>query len=49
MKYSVEMSSNGMIYLPGFMKTGTKVQEILRFCLSNFRGCNVCITVMGDL
>jgi hypothetical protein len=49
MNYSIEMSSDDMIYLPGFMKTCTGVQEILRFCLSNLRGCNVCITDVGDL
>jgi hypothetical protein len=43
-KYSVGMVSCGMIYLPSFMKIGTGVQAILRFCLRNFRGCNVGIT-----
>jgi hypothetical protein len=34
------MASCGMIYLPNFMKIGTGVQAILRFCLSNLNGCN---------
>jgi hypothetical protein len=33
-----------MIYIPSFMKIGTGVQAILRFPLSNLRGCNVGIT-----
>jgi hypothetical protein len=45
MKYAVEIDSCGMIYLIRFMKIGTGVQTILRFCLRNLRGCNVCITV----
>jgi hypothetical protein len=39
MKYAVEMASCGMIYILSFMKTGTGVQAILRFCLKNLRGC----------
>jgi hypothetical protein len=49
MKYAVEMGSGGMIYTPTFMKTGTGVQAILRFCLSNLRGCTVGITDGRDL
>jgi uncharacterized protein YraI len=30
-----------MIYLPVFIKIDTGFQAILRFCLSNFKGCNV--------
>jgi hypothetical protein len=44
MKYTVEMASCGMIYIPSFMKTATSVQAILRFCFRNLRGCNVGIT-----
>jgi hypothetical protein len=44
MMYTVEMTSCGMIYLSSFMKIGTGVQAILRFCLRNLRGCNVGIT-----
>jgi hypothetical protein len=43
-KYAIEMSSCGMTYVPSLMKIGTCVQAILRFCLRNFRGCNVGIT-----
>jgi hypothetical protein len=31
------------------MKTGAGVQTILRFCLSNLKGCNVGITDERDL
>jgi hypothetical protein len=44
MTYAIEMASCGMIYTPSFMKIGTGVQAILRFCLSNLRGCEVGIT-----
>jgi hypothetical protein len=44
MKYAVEMASCGVIYVASFMKIGTGVQAILRFCLRYFRGCNVGIT-----
>jgi hypothetical protein len=37
MKYSLEMVSDDM-------KIGTSVQAILKFCLSNLKGCNVGIT-----
>jgi hypothetical protein len=42
--YAVEMASCGMIYLPSFMKIGTGVQAILRFCLRYLRGCIVGIS-----
>jgi hypothetical protein len=38
------MGSGGMIYVPSFMKIGTGVQAILRFCLRNLRGHNIGIT-----
>jgi hypothetical protein len=44
MKYSVEMASGGMIYLPSFMRIATGVQAILKFRLRNVRGCDVGIT-----
>jgi hypothetical protein len=31
-------------YIPTFMKIGTGIEEILRFCFSSFRGCNIDIT-----
>jgi hypothetical protein len=31
MKYTLEMGSDGVIYIPSFMKIGTGVQAILRF------------------
>jgi hypothetical protein len=30
MKYAVEMASDGMIYLPSFIKTGMGIQVVLR-------------------
>jgi hypothetical protein len=44
MKYSIEMASGEIIYLPRFIKIGTDVQAISRFCLRNLRSCNVGIT-----
>jgi hypothetical protein len=49
MEYVAEMGSGGMIYIPTFMKAGTGVQAILRFFLSNLRGCTVGITNGRDL
>jgi hypothetical protein len=43
-----EMPSYGMILLPSFMKIGTDVKGILRFCVSNLKGCNVGITEGRD-
>jgi hypothetical protein len=36
--------SSGLIYIPGFMKSGTYVQAVLGSCLRNLRGCDVDIT-----
>jgi hypothetical protein len=44
MKYTVEMASCVIIYVPIFIKTGAGVETILRFCLSNLKSCNVGIT-----
>jgi hypothetical protein len=41
MMYASDVASCGMIYLPSFMKIGTGVHAILRFCLSNVNSCNV--------
>jgi hypothetical protein len=49
MKYAVEMASCGMAYLPSSMKIDTVVQEILRFCFRNLRGCKVGIIGWRDL
>jgi hypothetical protein len=49
MKYAVEIASCGKIYLISFMKIGTGVQAILRFCLTNLRGCDGGITDGKDL
>jgi hypothetical protein len=39
--YTIDMTSDGMIYITSFMKIGTGVQAMLWFCLRNLRGCNV--------
>jgi hypothetical protein len=49
MKCTVEMGSDGMTYAPSFRETGTGVEGILRFCLSNMKGCNVGSTDGKDL
>jgi hypothetical protein len=38
-----ESATCDMTSLQCFMKIGGGVQLILRFCLRNFSGCNVCI------
>jgi hypothetical protein len=40
-KYTSEMASCGMIYIPSVMKSDKGNQAILRFCLSILRDCNV--------
>jgi hypothetical protein len=47
MQYAVEMASYGIIHvcIPSFMKVSTGIQAMLRFSLSNLRGCNVGITM----
>jgi hypothetical protein len=47
--YTVEMASRGVIYLSSFMQIGAGVQAILRFSLSNSKGCNVGITDGSEL
>jgi hypothetical protein len=44
MEYAAEMASYDMIYVPNFMKIGSGVQAILRFCLRNLIVSNVGIT-----
>jgi uncharacterized protein YraI len=46
MIYAVEVASGVIIYtcLPSFMKIATGFQAVLRFCLRDFKGCNVGIT-----
>jgi hypothetical protein len=39
MRYAVEMASDGMIYIPSFMKFG--VQTILQLYLGNLGACNI--------
>jgi hypothetical protein len=49
MNYPVKMASYIMIYVPSFMKPGTDIQVILKFCLRNLKGCNVNIIDWRDL
>jgi hypothetical protein len=42
--YVADITSGGMTYITGFMKIGKSAEEILRFCLRNLKGCNVCTT-----
>jgi hypothetical protein len=44
MAYDLQMASYGMRNIRSFMKTDADVQEILWFCVTNLRGCNVGIT-----
>jgi hypothetical protein len=44
MRYTTEMASDSMIYIPSFMNIVSGIPEILWFCLSNLNGCNVGIT-----
>jgi hypothetical protein len=48
-KCIVEMSSSGMIYISGFMKTGAGIERILRFCLCNLQDSNVGSTAGRNL
>jgi hypothetical protein len=36
MKYTVEMASDGMLYIPSFMKIGSGIQVILRLLFEQF-------------
>jgi hypothetical protein len=44
MMYIVEMASCELINLTSYMMMATDVQAMLRFCLSNYKDCNVGIT-----
>jgi hypothetical protein len=44
MKYVVEITSCGMTYIQSFTKTGTGIQEILSFCITNLKDCDAGIT-----
>jgi hypothetical protein len=44
----LEMTSWGTIHILNFINIGTGIQEVSRFGLSNFRGCNDGITDMGS-
>jgi hypothetical protein len=46
--YVTEMFSDGVLYLPSFMRIGKDVQAILRFCLSNMNCC-VLLTGVGGI
>jgi hypothetical protein len=41
MKYTVAMASDDVIHIPSFVVNGSAIQEILRFCHRNLKGCNI--------
>jgi hypothetical protein len=41
MKFVIEMDSGGVIYIRGFINIGKCGEELLRFCHSSLKGCNV--------
>jgi hypothetical protein len=47
--YAIEMATCNMMHLQSFMKIGTSIRAILRFCLRNLKGCNGGITNGRDL
>jgi hypothetical protein len=49
MEYTAEMSSDGMMQIPVFMKFGVEFQAILRLYFRNLRGLNVGNTDERDL
>jgi hypothetical protein len=49
MRYTVQMASDGMIYIPSFMKISRGIQAILRVCPRNLNACNFGITDGNEL
>jgi peptide subunit release factor 1 (eRF1) len=49
MGYTVEVASDDMTSTPNFLKAGSGIQAILRFCLSNLNARNVGITEGKEL
>jgi hypothetical protein len=49
MIYSTELALHDKIHFRSFMKIGTGVQAILRFCINNFKCCNVGINDLKEL
>jgi hypothetical protein len=49
MKQAVKMGSGGMTYIHRFMRIGSDSREILGFCLTNLKRCNVGITYTRDI
>jgi hypothetical protein len=47
--HAIEMASCGVMYLTSFVKIGTGVQGVLRFCFRNMKACNDGITDGQDL
>jgi hypothetical protein len=48
MKSPVKRGPGDVIYISSFMRIGKGVEGILRFYLSNLKGCNVGITEGSD-
>jgi hypothetical protein len=49
MKYTIEIQSGGIMYIPSVMKIGTSFDRILRFCLSSLKGSKIGNTDGRDL
>jgi hypothetical protein len=49
MQYTVELATDCMNHMPGFMMIVLGVQAVLKFCLSNLRDCSVGVTDGSDL
>jgi uncharacterized protein YraI len=48
-KHAVKVGSDGIINIPSFTTIGSGIQVTLKFCLRNFRGCNIDIACGRDL
>jgi hypothetical protein len=44
MRYTVDMTSDDMTYIPSLMKTAFGIQVMLRLLPDNLRGCSVSAT-----
>jgi hypothetical protein len=46
---TIVIGSDGMMYLPSFIKIDSGVQAIIMFYLRNLKNCNVGITIGRDI
>jgi hypothetical protein len=47
MKCIIEMDSDGMIYIPSFVKISRDIEGILRFCVSNMKDSGLVLLMKG--